>query len=588
MTIPVAPRGPGSDYIEMLAAVMEDFARSSDLNASLDAALRRIIDSMNAESATLFLLEGEIDDPRARLVAHASVGPVPATGLALPATAGIVGRAVTSGATQLVADARTDVDFVAPQTIGGDYQVRSLLCAPLIVRGQRIGAVELINRKGGTGLFEQRDREALEALAAAAALAIANARLAQAQMEQARLRRELELAATVQRNLLPAPQPDDGAIHGLSVPARGVSGDFYDILPLQGGRSAFALADVSGKGMNAALIMVKTATLFRSLGKHVHDPGRLLARIESELCETMSLGMFVTMVVGIYDARRRELRFANAGHEPPLLRNAQGEYTAFPAEDPPLGVMGQLQNRRYRETRLTLAGDSVYFFTDGFTEGRGPDGAPLGVEGLRALIDVNAARPARERLKRLAAPLTESGDELHDDLTVLVVEDRVTTEARRERRRRSTGLLVSQTIQARVSQLRVVRRLIEAAAHQAGGAPDFARDLALAVDEACQNIIRHAYGGECEGRIQLRVRRRADAVEVELVDFAPAVDQDKCQGRRLDELRPGGLGVHFMHALTDRVQFLPPPEGAGNRLVLSKNLPERRARRDAAGNSEET
>src|ERR1043166_4328879 len=358
----------GSDYIEMLAAVMEEFARSSDLQASLTAALKRIIESMNAESATLFMLEGELDDPRARLVAQASVGPLPATGLSLPATAGIVGRSLTSGTTQLVADARKDSDFVAPQLIGGGYEVRSLLCAPLIVRGQRLGAVEVINRKGGDGLFGQRDREALEALAAAAALAIANARMAQSQMEQARLKRELDLAATVQRNLLPSAQPDNAAIHGVSVPARGVSGDFYDILALPDGRWAFALAHLSRKGMNAALIMVKAATLFRSFGKSIHDPGRLLARIESELCETMSLGMFVTMVVGIYDAKRKELRFANAGHEPPLLRNAQGRYTAFPAEDPPLGVLGGLKDRRYREQRLTLAGDSVYFFTDGFTE----------------------------------------------------------------------------------------------------------------------------------------------------------------------------------------------------------------------------
>src|SRR5690242_15665998 len=105
----------------MLASVMEEFARGGDLNASLEAALNRIIASMNAESATLFMLEGELDDPRARLVAAASVGPAPATGLSLPATAGIVGRAVTTGTTQLVADARKDSAFVPPQMIGGNF-----------------------------------------------------------------------------------------------------------------------------------------------------------------------------------------------------------------------------------------------------------------------------------------------------------------------------------------------------------------------------------------------------------------------------------------------------------------------------------
>jgi sigma-B regulation protein RsbU (phosphoserine phosphatase) len=570
------------DYVELLAGVMDEFARSSDLNASLNAALVRITEAMDAESAALFLLEGEIGDAHARLVCHASVGPDPVTGLSLPASAGIVGRAVSSGTTQLVEDARKDPDFVPPPRFGSKYEIRSLMCAPLAVRGEKLGAVEVINRRGGRGLFDARDREALEALAAAAAFAISNTRLAQSLMSQARMKRELELAATVQRNLLPPPQDVGAAIHGLSVPARGVSGDFYDILPLGSDRTAFALADVSGKGMNAALIMVKAATLFRSFGKTIDDPGRLLARIQDELIETMSLGMFVTMVVGVYDSRSREVRFSNAGHEPPLLRDGGGRYTAFPAEDPPLGIISRLENGRYRETHLTLNDDSLYFFTDGCTEGRQPDGSMLGVEGVRRLIDRHAGQAPAVRLARVAAHLTQTGEDLRDDVTLLVIEG---GEARcaapaRERRRRGSSLLIAQTIPAHVGQLRVVRRLVEAASRQVGATEDWARDLALAVDEACQNIIRHGYGGECEARIELRMRRLRGRVIVELVDFAPPVAEDKCKGRSLEDLRPGGLGVHFMHALTDRVRFLRPPPGAGNRLLLSKNLPDRRQQQE--------
>jgi sigma-B regulation protein RsbU (phosphoserine phosphatase) len=578
MSIEPKPKYGSRDYVELLAAVMDDFARSDDLSASLRAALVRITEAMDAESAALFLLEGEFDDPRARLICQASVGPDPITGLSLPASSGIVGRAVASGMTQLVEDARRDPDFLPPQRFGTDYQVRSLMCAPLAVRGARLGAVEVINRRGGNGLFDGHDLEALEVLAAAAALAISNARLTQSLLEQARLRRELELAATVQRSLLPPEQPADAAIHGLSVPARGVSGDFFDILPLPDGRSAFALADVSGKGMNAALIMVKAATLFRSFGKLIDEPGRLLARIGTELYETMSMGMFVTMVVGVYDPRTREVRFSNAGHEPPLLRDAAGGYTSFPAEDPPLGVIGQLENSCYREIRLTLSDSSLYFFTDGCTEGRLADGSMLGVEGLRCLIDAHAREPAGRRLSRVAEHLQQAGDELYDDLTLLVIEghEALHVSRPRERRQASGSLMVAQAIGARISQLRIVRRLVEAAARQAGAAPDWSRDFALAVDEACQNIIRHGYGGESDGRIELRLRRRRSALEVELVDFAPPVAEDKCQGRKLEDLRPGGLGVHFMHALTDSVRFLRPPSGAGNRLVLSKKLPDRR------------
>lgn len=569
-----------SDYVEMLGGVMDAFAQSRDLNATLHAVLLQITEAMDAESASLFLLEGSLDDPRARLVCQASVGPAPITGLSLPATAGVAGRAVATNTTQLVGDARQDPDFVAPPSGGSGYQVRSLLCAPLSFRGQRTGVVEVINRRRKGALFDGRDREALEALAAAASLAISNAQMAQSLLEQERLRRDLDLAVSVQRSLLPAPQPADSAIHGLAIPARGVSGDFYDILPLGGGRVAFALADVSGKGMNAALIMVKAATLFRSLGRTVHEPGLLLARIQAELCETMTLGMFVTMVVGVYDSERRAVTFSNAGHEPPLLRRRDGRYTAFAAEDPPLGVIGRLEDGRYRETRLALNGGSLYFYTDGCTEGRLLDGTALGHEGLRRLISRHAGDPAAARLAAVAQALTQAGDELRDDVTLLVVEDRGGTAQRPpERRRPGASVLVEQIIPASVTQLRVVRRLVDAAARQAGAAADWARDLALAVDEGCQNIIRHGYRGAADGRIQLRVRRLRDRVVVELVDFAPPVDQDKCKGRRLEDLRPGGLGTLFMHALTDSVRFLRPPPGAGNRLMLSKRLPGRRRKR---------
>lgn len=557
-----------AEYLGLLTEVMGEFATAPDMAGVAVRLLRRVAEAMDAESAALFLLEGELTDPRARLVCQASVGPSEITGLALPAHAGIIGRALAQNATQLVADPAQDPDFVPPADRG--YAVRSLLCAPLALRNQPIGAVEVVNRRGGAGRFDVRDAEMLEALASAAALAVSNAQLASRLVDEARMRRELELAAGVQRALLPRAAPG-AAVHGLSRPARGVSGDFYDILPLPGGRTAFALADVSGKGMNAALIMVKAATLFRSFGKRLTAPGRLLARIERELCETMTHGMFVTMVVGVYDPRRHEVRFSNAGHEPPLWRDASGAFHAFPAADPPLGIQGRLQDNRYRETVLPLAGGCLYLFTDGLTEGRLPDGSVPGAAGVRSLIAEHADAPPAERLSAIAA---QFGDELRDDLTLLVVDDGAqgAVERRRTRHRRAARRLVVQSIPAEAGQLKIVRRLVDAAARECGAGPEWAGDLVRAVDEAFQNIIRHAYAGCPDGRVELSIRRDGEALCVELVDFAPPVTEDECKGRALEDLRPGGLGTHFMHALTDSVRFMRPPPGAGNRLVLTKKL----------------
>lgn len=555
-------------YLALLTGLMEEFSQARNLDASWSASvLGRIADAMEAEAASLFLLEGEAGDPRARLVCQASVGPSSIDGLALPTGSGVVGRSFTTGEAQLVADAAADPDFVAPSNLGTQFEVRSLLCAPLSAMGQTLGVVELVNRRAGTHFTEQ-DRDTLSALASAAALALLNARFAEERVQQEKLQRELELAGEVQRNLLPREVPANAAVHGYNRPARGVSGDFYDMLQLPDGRTVFALADVSGKGMNAALIMVKAATLFRTFARRMPEPGRLLARIEAELVETMSMGMFVTMVVGLYDPRRREVRFSNAGHEPPLLRAEDGGYREFPAADPPLGVVSKLENNRYRETRLELGGGALYLYTDGATEGRLPDGEVAGSEGVRRLIEQHRELPAAARLEALAA---HYGDELRDDLTWLVVEDSAQAGVARRARRRGTRLLVAQSLPAQTDQLKIVRRLVQAAAQQAGAGADWGADLALAVDEACQNIIRHGYR-QADGRIQLLIRREGEALKVELQDEAPAVSAEECQGRALEELRPGGLGTHFMRDLTDRVRFLKPQSGIGNRLVLSKRL----------------
>lgn len=567
----------GEDHLDLVAELIEAFAGSEDLDATLAAALARIASALDADAAGLFLLDGEFPGPDARLVCRACVGPIDVTGLELNAGIGIPGRALARNRTELVADAAGDPDFLAPATIGIDYEIRSMICAPLSHRDERYGVVELLNPRAQGRLFSARDAELLGLLATAAAIAIRNARLTEALLAQNRLRRELEMAADVQRTLLP-PAPDaDAPVQGLNRPARGVSGDFYDVLRLPDGRIAFALADVSGKGLNAALIMVKAATLFRSIGKRVHEPGLLLSRIEVELCETMAFGMFVTMVVGVYDPARHQIRLANAGHLPPLKRHADGSFEEFPATDPPLGIQCRLENDRYRETSFSIEGGSLYLYTDGASEARDADGRMIGSDGLQALIARHAGAAPGTRLTAVADAI---GAELRDDLTLLVIDDSEAAAEQVQPRGRLRGVadLVAQTIPAEAGQLKIVRRLVEAASREAGASVEWAQDLVLAVDEACQNIIRHGYGTAAKAgaaigdKIEFSIRKAADGLEVELIDYAPKVDEQDCKGRTLDDVRPGGLGTHLMHALTDLVQFRSPPKGAGNRLVLTKKL----------------
>jgi phosphoserine phosphatase RsbU/P len=441
-SLPSSRDGGLSRDLDLIVEMTGDFAHSRDVEETLRRALVRICDRIGAEAASLFLMDGDTGD----LVCRACAGPVDVAGLRLPPGNGIVWRTVVENTPQLVRDASRDPDFTAAIDDDTGFITRSILCAPLSVRDERLGAIELFNKRGNSS-FLAADRRLLQALATSAALALTNARLVAAIAEQEALRRELLLAADIQRAMLPKPQGPDAPIHGLNVPARGVSGDFYEIMALADGRIAFAIGDVSGKGMNAALLMAKTASLFRCLAKRVEGPGALLAAIDAELNETGHAGMFVTMVAGTLDPARGRVVLANAGHEPPLVLDSftavedgnsfisvedgnsfisvEDDNSFISIDDgmPPLGIATDLFADGCPESVIDLAGRTLYLFTDGLTEAKGSDGAMLGREGVERLLTAFAEQPAGERLRRVVRAVDGIGS-LRDDLTLLAVEDR--------------------------------------------------------------------------------------------------------------------------------------------------------------------
>jgi len=230
-----------------------------------------------------------------------------------------VGNTITTNSLQMIRDVSQDKAFTGFVDVQTGFATRSILCAPLQIKGVPLGAIEVINKKSADGLFSSADAHLLVALASLAALAIHNARMTLALVEQERMKKELELAVEIQRSLLPPPPPEDFPVHGVNLPALEMSGDFYHFFELADGRVCFCLGDVSGKGMNASLLMAKTISLFNCLAKTLHQPGALLAAINEEVAETAINGMFVTMVAGIFDPEHHRVVFANAGHQPPCI-----------------------------------------------------------------------------------------------------------------------------------------------------------------------------------------------------------------------------------------------------------------------------
>lgn len=576
-----------SEQLDLLAKMGRDFAASRDIEVTMSLALARIADLVGAEGGALFLL----DDEGLNLTCHASHGPADIRGMFVGVDQGIVGRSVANNVSEMVRDVSKDQSFHNDLDEQSGFTTRSILCAPMVVSGadeglERIGAIELVNKTGGDGLFVNEDLQFLEALAASAGLAILNARMTGELAEKEVMRRELELAAEIQRGLLPLPGDGESPVCGVNRPARVVSGDFFDHFILYDGRIAFTLADVSGKGMNAALLMAKSASLFRCLGKEDLRPGRLLQRINAEICETSLRGMFVTMVAGVYDPATGRVVLANAGHEPPLLHKADGTFKDLEAGAPPVGIPIELTGGGpVPEQVLHLDGGALYIFTDGVTEGYVTGKEELGVDGLKAMITeaLREGLPPEQRLDRVASCLTVSGEPLRDDVTIMVIDDAANAQVRLQGTMdrgddtlASTAPIVGSLCQlnlpGRAQSLIMVRRAVEASATACGFSKEQTQDIVLAVDEACQNVVRHAYAGALDGDMVVDIRREKGEFLVLIRDFAPAVHPAMIKPRDLDDVRPGGLGVHFIREIMDTMDYLPPPDGQGNLLRLKKAI----------------
>jgi len=535
-----------------LAELSQTFARSLDIDETLENAVWHIIDAMDAEAASVFLRDAEGQ----ALECRASAGPVDVRGLRVPAGDGIVGRATADNACQLVRDARSESDLARRTDADTGFTTRSMVCAPLHSGDQTIGALQVLNKTGGR-FFDTRDRDLLRVLASPISLALHNAELARDLAHQERIREELELARGIQRSLLPADPPGDFPFAAKTEPAREVSGDFYDFFRLGDGRVGFTVGDVAGKGVDAALLMARTTSLLRIVGKLGHPPAEWLATVNDELSETISRGRFVCAAAGYYDPSTDTLTWANAGFPPPVAREADGSFADYPAEAPPLGVV---PGQTFPEQTRRLHNAAVFFFSDGVIEARDANGDELGLAGTRRLAERFAGlAPARRTAAMVDAV---RGNAPRDDTTLLLLD--VSAPPARELARRSFAAAAENLAEARAAVAEACRAtgLDEAAS----------RNLQLAVDEACANIIRHGYKDGASGVIELSVHREGDALVLRLRDDAEPVDASSLRPRDLDEARPGGLGIHFIDQIMDRREFLRPADGRGNLLEMTKIL----------------
>ena len=405
--------------LEIITKMNQEFALSLDLNETLMTALKVIITRINAQAANIFL----INEKKKKFECIASLHQDYLDEYELDLKDGVMGKAVEQRKCIRVGNVRKDVREIAEFYFDLDnktnFTTYSVLCSPLIAANECIGVIHCLNKKTDDKLFIEDDRQLLETLSAPAALAIRNAKMAQEMVEKNKIQKEVEIVGEIQKSLLSQNKKDPFPIAGINIPAKVVSGDFYNFADLGDGKYGFGVADVSGKGIKSSLLMSKASSLYRCLSKTNFSAADLLIQLNNEICETISRGMFVTMLVGIYDSNKKEMLLSSAGHEPPIILSKDGSFTNYTEAGPPLGIMPKT---KYTEHTIPFVDSSMYIFTDGITEIKNPSGEMLGSEGFQNYIKKYQATPNNERLKTMIDDILNTGHIQKDDLTIVVID----------------------------------------------------------------------------------------------------------------------------------------------------------------------
>lgn len=297
------------------------------------------------------------------------------------------------------------------------------LVLPLLQHGSTCGALCLGPKMTGQP-YGPDDVEFLSALGHLAFVSIQNSHLVEEQIEKERLEEEMRLAREIQERLLPQEIPTLPGIEvaTLARPSRFVGGDYLDVIKLEGPRLLLAVADVTGKGMPAALLMANLQACLHVLGPIDITLEDATARINRVICDNTGFDRFITFFHGIYDAERGRFIYVNAGHNPPMLVRADGEVELLEQGGLLLGVM---RGASYERGTVALCpGDAVVLFTDGVTEAMSPDEEEYGEKRLQEVLLAHHGASAQAILDAVYADVrrfTDDAPVLSDDLTMIVL-----------------------------------------------------------------------------------------------------------------------------------------------------------------------
>lgn len=406
----------GRERLGVLASLAVEFIEDRPMTALFDFILARVMELMRPSRVALALLGPDgrtFTDLRLRQWGGGEEGD-----LAISRT--LLAEVIEERNVVSFVDTGGDEKLVRAASIIGQ-RIRSAVCAPMIIGDSVIGVLYLdylLNH----GTVTPEDLRLVAQVARFAAAKLETTRLREEALAKARIDEELRTAYTIQSRLLPASLPDVGMYRfaGGNKPCRTVSGDYYDVLVRPDGRVYFVIADVSGKGITAALVMSSLATAFNIFARNDPAPADLVRELNLTLTPRTSPSKFATLVAGVLDPESGIIDFANAGHVAPLLlRN--GGVELLTATDL---VVGLFESATYRNQTVRLErGDALVLFTDGVTEAENEREEQLGLDAVAALVAGYHGHAVDELLSAIDRQVQSfiGASAPNDDVTMLAI-----------------------------------------------------------------------------------------------------------------------------------------------------------------------
>jgi phosphoserine phosphatase RsbU/P len=305
------------------------------------------------------------------------------------------------------------------------FRAGVVLSVPMFLQDRLVGFINVGSKMSGK-IYSQEDINLLSTVAGQAAIAIENSRLHKSEIEQGRIKEELDLARKIQQGLFPKASPEiDGLdICGVSIPALSVGGDYYDFIQLSPKKILAVVADVSGKGMSAALYMSKIQGMVQ-LAAHMYDtPKEMLININRRIFDGLDRKSFITMILALFDLNRKEVRICRAGHNKALF-SKNGKINFLEGGGIGLGLeRGPMFENAIEEVRLPITHNALFlFYTDGITEAMNEKKHQLGEDAVVNILKTKRSLSAEGIQKAILTRVKKfrGSAEQHDDITMVVV-----------------------------------------------------------------------------------------------------------------------------------------------------------------------